>query len=58
MAVLLGLGMDQKILLRRQFCHVTILQDYRHFLKAEKMVRLEVRQTNASLIGSADIEPK
>src|SRR5712664_2969150 len=28
MAVLLGLGMDQKILLRRQFCHVTILQDY------------------------------
>ena len=29
-----------------------------HFLKAEKMVRLEVRQTNASLIGSSDMEPK
>src|SRR5947208_16383650 len=27
-AVLLGAGLDQKILIRPQFCHVTILQDY------------------------------
>jgi hypothetical protein len=27
-AVLLGAGLDQKILIRRQFFHVTILQDY------------------------------
>jgi hypothetical protein len=28
MAVLLWLGMDRKILIRRQLCHVTLLQDY------------------------------
>ena len=28
MVVLLWQGMDQKIQIRRQFCHVTILQDY------------------------------
>jgi hypothetical protein len=32
MAVLLGLGMDRKILIRRQFCHVTILQDYHEIM--------------------------
>src|SRR6266480_3928229 len=32
-AVLLCAGLDQKILIRRQFFHVTILQDYRSWLK-------------------------
>src|SRR4029450_10010968 len=31
-AVLLCAGLDQKILIRRQFFHVTILQDYRFVL--------------------------
>src|SRR6185295_1894793 len=30
-AVLLCAGLDQKILIRRQFFHVTILQDYQHY---------------------------
>src|SRR2546421_5187249 len=35
-AVLLCAGLDQKILIRRQFFHVTILQDYHYLYDASK----------------------
>src|SRR2546430_718756 len=46
MAVLLGVGMDRKILIRRQFFHVTILQDY-----LRKQVRLSDHITFISASG-------
>src|SRR3954462_6085464 len=55
-AVLLWQGMDQKIQSRRQLCHVTLLQDYRKFIKANKQAPAYwlITQLNAKIRGWAN----
>jgi hypothetical protein len=43
------LGMDRKILIRRQLCHVTLLQDYRSCAWGKKAPALTVSQLRTLL---------